>query len=88
MGHLTVRKCPCCEKLFARNNENMKKHTKVCSAKEGITYCFNNGEIISSQDNFKYLGDVPFIVFFDFETTTDNIAFFDLKIFAVSYCQI
>lgn len=88
MGHSTVRKCPYCEKWFARNNENMKKHTEVCSAKEGITYCFNNGEIISSQDNFKYLGDVPFTVFFDFETTTDNIAFFDLKIFAVSYCQI
>ena len=54
----------------------MKKHTKVCGANEGITSCFDNGEIISFQDNFKYLGDVPFTVYFDFEATTDDTAFF------------
>ena len=54
----------------------MKKHTKVCRANEGITSCFDNGEIISFQDNFKYLGDVPFTVYFDFEATTDDTAFF------------
>ena len=57
----------------------MKKHTKVCRANEGITSCFDNGEIISFQDNFKYLGDVPFTVYFDFEATTDNTAFFWAK---------
>ena len=72
----TVRQCPYCEKIFVRNYENMKKHTKVCRANEGITSCFDNGEIISFQDNFKYLGDVPFTVYFDFEATTDNTAFF------------
>ena len=54
----------------------MKKHTKVCGANEGITSCFDNGEIIPFQDNFKYLGDVPFTVYFDFEATTDDTAFF------------
>ena len=66
----------------------MKKHTHVCAAKGGITYCFNNGEIISFQDNFKYLGDVPFTVYIDFEKTTGDIVFFDPKMFIVSYCQI
>ena len=47
----------------------MKHHIKICAAKEGITYCFDNGNIISFQDNFKYLGDVPFAVYFDFEIT-------------------
>ena len=66
----------------------MKNHIQACTAKEGITYCFNNGEIISFQDNFKCLGDVPFTVYFDFETTTGDTGFFDPEMFVVSYCQI
>ena len=70
--HQTVRQCPYYENFFARNNENMKIHTQVCAAKEGIIYCFNNGEIISFNDSFKYLGDVHFTVYFDLETTTGD----------------
>ena len=44
----------------------MKKHTKGCDAKEGVTYKFDNGNIISFEDNFKYMGNVPFTVYFDF----------------------
>ena len=66
----------------------MKKHLQVCAAREGITYTFNNGQIILFQDNFKYLGDIPFTVYFDFEKTTGNTAFSDPKMFVVSYCQI
>ena len=55
----------------------MKKHTDVCSAKEGISFCFQNGEIISFQDNFKYLGNVPFTVYFDFEATTGDAVIFN-----------
>ena len=66
----------------------MKKHIQVCAAKEGTTYWFKNGVIIFFQDNFKYLGDVPFMVYFDFETTTGDSFFFDPKMFVVSYCQI
>ena len=66
----------------------MKKHTDVCSTKEGISYCFQNGEIISFQDNFKYLGNVPFTVYFDFETTTGDAVIFDPKMYVISYCQI
>ena len=54
----------------------MKHHIKICVAKESITYCFNNGDKISFQDNFKYLGGVPFTVYFDFETTTGDTVFF------------
>ena len=74
--------------LFAKNDKKIKKHIQVCAVKEGITYCFNNGEIISFKDNFKYLGDVPFTVYFDFETTTGDTVFFYSKMFVVSYCQI
>ena len=54
----------------------MKKHTKVCEAKEGVTYKFDNENIISFQDNFKYMGNVPFTVYFAFATTTGNVVFF------------
>ena len=61
----------------------MKKHLQVCAAKEGIIYSFDNGQIITFQDNFKYLGDVLFTVYFDFETTTgDSVTEF------MSYCKI
>ena len=51
--HPTLRQCPYCENIFAKSKQNMKNHIRVCTAKEGFTYCFNNGEIISLQDSFK-----------------------------------
>ena len=54
----------------------MKKHIQVCAAKEGITYCFNKGEITSFQVNFNNLSDFPFTVYLDFETTTRDTVFF------------
>ena len=77
-----------CENLFAKNDEAIKKSLEICAAREGITFSFDNGQIITFQDNFKYLGDVPFTVYFDFETTTGDSAFFKPKMFVVSYCQI
>ena len=66
----------------------MKKHISICAAREGITYLFDNDQIINFQDNLKCLGDVPITVYLDFETTTCDSAFFDPKMFVVSYCQI
>ena len=66
----------------------IKTHTDVCPAMENITYCFRNGEIVSFQDNFRYLGNVQFTVYFDFKTTTANAVIFDPKMFVISYCPI
>ena len=65
----------------------MQKHLSICAAKEGITYLFDNAQIIDYQDNYKYIGDLPFAVYFDFETTTENAVFFDWKMFVISYCM-
>ena len=59
----------------------MKHRTKLWAAQEGMTYCFDNGNIISFQDNFKYLGDVPFTVFFNFEITTGDAVFLSKNVF-------
>ena len=48
----------------------MKKHLSICTAREGMTYAFDNGQITNIQDNFRYMGDLPFSVYFNFETTT------------------
>ena len=53
----------------------MKKHLSVCSAKKGITYAFENGQILNYQDTFNYLGGLPFTVYFDFEITTGSCPF-------------
>ena len=74
--------------FFAKSDDNMKKHLPVCSAKRGIKYAFDNGQIVNFQNSFKYLGDVPLTVCFDFETTTGNSAFSDPKMYVISYCQI
>ena len=85
----TVRQCCFCQIFFAKNEENMKNHMSICSAREGITYAFDNGQILNYQDNFTYLGDLPFTVYFDFETTTGgNSVFFDPSMYVISYCQI
>ena len=86
--HNTVRQCHYCEKNFVKTKEVIQKRPTICAAKEGIVYTFKNGKIISFQDNFRYLGDVPFTVYFDFETTKFDAVFSDPKMFAVSYCQI
>ena len=77
ISNRAVRQCYYCENFFDKNDKSMKKHISICAAREGITYSFGNGQIINFQDNLKYLGDVPFTVYFDFETTTGDSAFFD-----------
>ena len=84
----TVRQCHYCCNYFAKTEQKMKEHISVCSAKEGITYSFDNSQIIDYQDNYKYMGDLPFSIYFDFETTTGDAVFFDSKMFVVSYCMI
>lgn len=66
----------------------MEKYKKVCAVKEGIVYTFENGKIISFQDNFKYLGDVSFTVYFDFKTTTGDVVFLGPKMFVVSLSDL
>ena len=48
----------------------MEKHLAVCAGKTGINYVFDNGKILSYQDNYSKLGDLPFAVYYDFETAT------------------
>ena len=89
VSNRTVHQRCYCQNFFVKSKERMEKHLSICSAKEGITYAFDNGQILNYQNNFKYLGDLPFTVYFDFETTTGgNSAVFNLTMYVMSYCQI
>ena len=56
-----------------------------------MIYNFNNQNLISYQDNFRAKGDIPFVIYFDFETTAPTDNYFDpeqKKMFVVSYVMI
>ena len=87
LNHTGARQCHYCNNYFVKSPEKMKKHLFFCSGKAGFTFSFNNGKTIDYQDQYKNLGDVPFGIYYDFETTAGSIVFFDAKIFVVSYCM-
>ena len=66
----------------------MEKHLTLCSGKIEINYVFDNGKILSYQDNQNKIGDLPFAIYYDFVTITGVVTFFDVKMYVVSYCMI
>ena len=68
--------CPYCYcNKFVAREEKQKRHTENCSGVPGVIYNFNTKSLISFQDNFNSKGNLPFVLYFDFETTApaDNI---------------
>ena len=88
--HTKARQCHYCILLnyFVKSSEKMEKHLSCCAGKDGFTFSFDNGKIINYQDHYKNLGDRPFTVYYDFETTTGSIVFFDAKMYVMNYCMI
>ena len=67
-------------KLFSENQKKkMQEHVSVCAGQVGFSYSFDNGKIINFQDNFKKIGDLPFSIYYDFETTAGSAVFFWCK---------
>ena len=60
----------------------------VCSQTDGIVYKFDNKSLVSYKDNYRFLGDLPFVAYFDFETTAGNGASMDKKMYVLNYCLI
>ena len=85
-----VYQCYYCNKFFLTQFKQ-KRHTENCAGKPGVVYNFNNQCLISYQDNFGDKGDLPFVIYFDFETTapTDNcLGPEQKKMLLVSYVMI
>ena len=63
--------------IFLLNlKKKMKEHLSCCSGKAGFTFSFDNGKVIDYQDHYNNLGNMPFSINFDLETTTGNVVVF------------
>ena len=77
-------------KIFFRQ-ERQKRHIENCSGVPRVIYNFNTQNLISFEDNFHAKGDLPFVIYFDFETTAPTDNCFDPEqktMFVVSYVMI
>ena len=76
LNYTGARQCHYCNNYFVKSAEKMKKHLSCCAGRAGFTFSFDNGKIIDYQDHYKNLIDVPFSIYYDFETTTGSVVFF------------
>ena len=82
--------CFYCRKFFLKKDRH-KRHIENCAGVPGVIYNFNTKSLISFEDNFHAKGDLPFVLYFDFETTAPTDNCFDpeqKKMFVVSYVII
>ena len=76
--------------IFLRQ-ERQKRHMENCSGVPGAIYNFNTQSLVSFEDSFHAKGDLPFAIYFDFETTAPTDNCFDPKqktMFVASYVMI
>ena len=83
-SHTGAIQCHYCNNYFIKSAEKMEKHLSCCASKAGFTFSFDNGKIIDDQNHYKNLGDLPFTIYYDFETTAGSVVFFDVKMLVVS----
>ena len=65
----------------------MAAHVKVCAGQAGHSLIFDQS-VVNYQENFNKISDVPFSIYYDFETTTGSAIYTDAKMYVVSYCMI
>ena len=82
-------------KNYCISKKIFDKHLKICARKPGIVYSFNKSNLSTFEDNFRLMGDQPFSIYFDFETTCckDKFVFTDHEdhltdMYVVSYCLV
>ena len=83
----TAKRCPYCQNFFLKSDEKMATHVKVCAGQASYSLIFDQS-VVNYQENFNKTSDVPFSVYYDFETTTGSAICTDAKINVVSYCMI
>ena len=68
-----VYECYYCRKIFTRKDKHIK-HFSICFGRPGIVYNFCTQNLVSFLDNFGSKGDLPFAIYFNFETTSPTAA--------------
>ena len=83
----TAELCFAWDKFFIER-KSLERNLEICGRIPAIIYKFENQNIQIFFDNTKYMGDLPFAIFFDFKTTSDKkICNFeeDFSFYPVSY---
>ena len=89
---MTAEQCYACN-AFVAGKAALDKHLKSCSFMPGIVYKSENQHITTFEDNFRFMGEQPFAIYFDLETTCGKKEFYndeksDTKMYPVSYCFV
>ena len=83
----TAKQCFACNKFFIKR-KSLERHLKICGCIPGIIYKFENQNIQLFFDHTKFMGDLPFAIYFDFETTSGKEIYRfeqDCSLYLVSY---
>ena len=87
----TIYECYYCNKFF-KDKQKRETHIKVRSGKPGIVYNFCTQTLTTFEDNYGSKGDLPFGIYFDFETTSPTDSEWlnpeDKQMFVMSYVII
>ena len=73
-----AKQCLYCQNFFVKTEERMEKHVKCCAGQAGYSLVFDQS-VVNYQENFNKIGDVPFSIYYDFETTTGSAIYTDAK---------
>ena len=77
--YTAAKQCPYCQNVFLKNEERIATHVKCCAGQAGYSLVFDQS-VVNYQENFNKIADVPFSVYYDFETTTGSAIYTDAKI--------
>ena len=64
----TAENCFACNKFFIERKSLERRFTSICRRFASIVHKFENQNIHTLFDNTKFMGDLPFAIYFDFET--------------------
>ena len=84
---MTADQCYGCNKFFIER-KSLERHMNVCGHFLRIVYKFENQNIQTFFDNMKFMGDLPFSIYFDLETTRGKKVYNfdeDATLYPVSY---
>lgn len=55
--------------IFNGTKKRNENHLLICTQSAGIIYKFDNKYLISFESNYRYLADLSFVIYFNFEIT-------------------
>ena len=58
-----ANQCFACDKSFIQS-KSLENHMKTCSSMPGLVYKFEKKHILTFEDIVKFMGEVPFAIYF------------------------